>query len=298
MNKIISKEHFSEKVFKLVIEAPLIAKSRKAGHFVIVRVGEKGERMPLTIAGADPVKGTITLVVQEVGLSSTRLCELNEGDYITDVVGPLGKATHIENFGTVVCAGGGVGVAPMLPIVQALKAAGNRVITVLAGRTKELIILEKEMRESSDEVIIMTDDGSYGRKGLVTEGVEEVIKRETVNKCFAIGPAIMMKFVCLLTKKYEIPTDVSLNTIMVVKRVVAGQASLLQIPMMEIRFAADSIGPRIVTYGFTDAWSTALAAPQMNEAKRNHTIDSVAAAWMNNPKAIAKMMNERAIVFL
>ncbi len=215
MNKIISKEHFSEKVFKLVIEAPLIAKSRKAGHFVIVRVGEKGERMPLTIAGADPVKGTITLVVQEVGLSSTRLCELNEGDYITDVVGPLGKATHIENFGTVVCAGGGVGVAPMLPIVQALKAAGNRVITVLAGRTKELIILEKEMRESSDEVIIMTDDGSYGRKGLVTEGVEEVIKRETVNKCFAIGPAIMMKFVCLLTKKYEIPTDVSLNTIMV-----------------------------------------------------------------------------------
>ena len=215
MNKIISKEHFSEKVFKLVIEAPLIAKSRKAGHFVIVRVGEKGERMPLTIAGADPVKGTITLVVQEVGLSSTRLCELNEGDYITDVVGPLGKATHIENFGTVVCAGGGVGVAPMLPIVQALKAAGNRVITVLAGRTKELIILEKEMRESSDEVIIMTDDGSYGQKGLVTEGVEAVIQREKVDKCFAIGPAIMMKFVCLLTKKYEIPTDVSLNTIMV-----------------------------------------------------------------------------------
>lgn len=215
MNKIISKEHFSEKVFKLVIEAPLIAKSRKAGHFVIVRVGEKGERMPLTIAAADPVKGTITLVVQEVGLSSTRLCELQEGDYITDVVGPLGKATHIENFGTVVCAGGGVGVAPMLPIVQALKAAGNRVITVLAGRTKDLIILEKEMRESSDEVIIMTDDGSYGRKGLVTEGVEEVIQREKVNKCFAIGPAIMMKFVCLLTKKYEIPTDVSLNTIMV-----------------------------------------------------------------------------------
>ena len=215
MNRIISKEHFSEKVFKLVIEAPLIAKSRKAGHFVIVRVGEKGERMPLTIAEADPVKGTITLVVQEVGLSSTRLCELKEGDYITDVVGPLGKATHIENFGTVVCAGGGVGVAPMLPIVQALKAAGNRVITVLAGRSKELIILEKEMRESSDEVVIMTDDGSYGRKGLVTEGIEDIIKREKVDKCFAIGPAIMMKFVCLLTKKYEIPIDVSLNTIMV-----------------------------------------------------------------------------------
>ena len=215
MNKIISKERFSEKVFKFEIEAPLIAKSRKAGHFVIVRVGEKGERMPLTIAGSDVKKGTITLVIQEVGLSSTRLCELNEGDYITDVVGPLGQATHIEKFGTVICAGGGVGVAPMLPIVQALKAAGNRVITVLAGRNKDLIILEKEMRESSDEVIIMTDDGSYGRKGLVTEGVEEVIKREKVDKCFAIGPAIMMKFVCLLTKKYEIPTDVSLNTIMV-----------------------------------------------------------------------------------
>ena len=215
MNKIVGKEFFSEKVVKLEVEAPLIARSRKAGHFVIVRVGEKGERMPLTIAEADVKKGTITLVVQEVGLSSTKLCQLEVGDYITDVVGPLGQATHIEKFGTVVCAGGGVGVAPMLPIVQALKAAGNRVITVLAGRTKELIILEKEMRASSDEVNIMTDDGSYGQKGLVTEGVEAVILREKVDKCFAIGPAIMMKFVCLLTKKYDIPTDVSLNTIMV-----------------------------------------------------------------------------------
>ena len=215
MNRIVSKSRFSEKVFKFEIEAPLIAKARKAGHFVIVRVGEKGERMPLTIAGADPVKGTITLVVQEVGLSSTRLCHLNEGDYITDVVGPLGKATHIEKFGTVVCAGGGVGVAPMLPIIEALKAAGNRVISVLAGRSKELIILENEVRKSSDEVIIMTDDGSYGRKGLVTEGIESVIQREKVDKCFAIGPAVMMKFCCLLTKKYGIPTDVSLNTIMV-----------------------------------------------------------------------------------
>lgn len=215
MNKIVGKEFFSEKVVKLEVKAPLIARSRKAGHFVIVRVGEKGERMPLTIAEADVKKGTITLVVQEVGLSSIKLCQLAVGDYITDVVGPLGQATHIEKFGTVVCAGGGVGVAPMLPIVQALKAAGNRVITVLAGRTKELIILEKEMRASSDEVIIMTDDGSYGQKGLVTEGVEAVILREKVDKCFAIGPAIMMKFVCLLTKKYDIPTDVSLNTIMV-----------------------------------------------------------------------------------
>ena len=215
MNKIVSKEQFSEKVFKLEVEAPLIAHSRKAGHFAIVRVDEKGERMPLTIAGADTEKGTITLVVQTVGLSSTKLCKLNVGDYVMDVVGPLGQATHIENFGTVVCAGGGVGVAPMLPIIQALKQAGNRVISVLAGRSKELIILEEEVRKSSDEVIIMTDDGSYGNKGLVTEGIESVIKREKVDKCFAIGPAIMMKFCCLLTKKYEIPTDVSLNTIMV-----------------------------------------------------------------------------------
>ncbi|MDD5989157.1 MAG: bifunctional dihydroorotate dehydrogenase B NAD binding subunit/NADPH-dependent glutamate synthase [Bacteroidales bacterium] len=215
MNKIISKEQFSEKVFRFEVEAPLIARSRRAGHFVIVRVGETGERMPLTIAAADKEQGTISLVVQNVGLSSQKLCALEPGEYITDVVGPLGRATHIENFGTVVCAGGGVGVAPMLPIVQALKAAGNRVVTVLAARTKELIILEKEMRSSSDEVIIMTDDGSYGDKGLVTEAIERVIKREKVDKCFAIGPAIMMKFVCLLTQKYKIPTDVSLNTIMV-----------------------------------------------------------------------------------
>lgn len=215
MNKIISKEHFSENVVKLEIEAPLIAKSRRAGHFVIVRVGEKGERIPLTIAGSDIEKGTITLVVQKIGVSSTKLCALNEGDYVTDVVGPLGKATHIENFGTVVCACGGVGTAPMLPIVEALKKAGNKVISVLAARTKDLIILEEEMRKFSDEVIIMTDDGSYGTQGLVTNGVESVINREKVDMCVTIGPAIMMKFVSLLTKKYEIPTVASLNTIMV-----------------------------------------------------------------------------------
>ncbi len=215
MFKIVSKTQFSEKVFKLEVEAPLIAKSRKAGHFVIVRCGEKGERMPLTIAGSDTEKGTITLVIQKVGLSSTRLCDMEVGEEITDVVGPLGKATHIENYGTVLCAGGGVGTAPMLPIIQALKAAGNRVISVIAGRSKDLIILEDEVRASSDEVIIMTDDGSYGKQGVVTVGMEEVILREKVDKCFAIGPAIMMKFCCLLTKKYNIPTDVSLNTIMV-----------------------------------------------------------------------------------
>ncbi len=215
MNKIISKEFFSEKVVKFVVEAPLVAKARRAGHFVMVRVGKKGERIPLTIADADVERGTITLVVQRMGVSSTKLCELNAGEYITDLVGPLGQATHIENFGTVVCACGGVGTAPMLPIVTALKKAGNKVITVLAARNKDLVILEEQMRENSDEVIVMTDDGSYGTKGLVTNGVESVINREKVDLCVTIGPAIMMKFVSQLTKKYEVPTVASLNTIMV-----------------------------------------------------------------------------------
>ena len=215
MNKIVSKEYFSENVIKFEVEAPLIARSRKAGHFVMVKVGAKGERIPLTIADADTSKGTITLVVQRMGVSSSKLAQLNEGDEITDLVGPLGQATHIENFGTVVCACGGVGTAPMLPIVAALKAAGNRVITVLAARTHNLIILEEQMKKNSDEVIVMTDDGSYGNKGLVIKGVEDVINREKVDLCVTIGPAVMMKFVSELTKKYEIPTVASLNTIMV-----------------------------------------------------------------------------------
>ena len=215
MNKIISKKQFSEKVFCFDIEAPLIAQSRRAGNFVIVRVDKNSERMPLTIADADKVRGTIKLVVQKVGLSSTKLCNLNEGDEVADVVGPLGNPTHIENFGTVICAGGGVGVAPMLPIIRALKEAGNRVLSVLAGRNKELIILEDEVRASSDQTIIMTDDGSYGEKGVVTVGIEKLIQQEHIDKAFAIGPPIMMKFCCLLTQKYNIPTDVSLNTIMV-----------------------------------------------------------------------------------
>lgn len=215
MNKILRKEQFSENVFLFEIEAPLIAKSRKAGNFIIIRVDKNGERIPLTIADADVNKGTITIVVQRVGLSSQKLCGLNEGDVIADVVGPLGNPTHIENFGTVVCAGGGVGVAPMLPIIRALKAAGNRVLSVIAGRNKDLIILENEVRASSDELIIMTDDGSYGEKGVVTVGIETFIKQEHVDKVFAIGPPVMMKFCCMLTQKYNIPTDVSLNTIMV-----------------------------------------------------------------------------------
>ena len=215
MNLIVSKRHFSEKVVQLVVEAPLIAKSRRAGHFVIVRADVHGERIPLTIADSDVEKGTITLVVQAVGASSAKICGKESGEYLHDVVGPLGQATHIKNYGTVVCCGGGVGVAPLLPIIRAMKAAGNRVVSVLAGRTKDLIILEDEVRASSDEVVIMTDDGSYGTKGLVTAGVESVINREKVDLVVTIGPAIMMKFVALLTKKYEVPTMCSLNTIMV-----------------------------------------------------------------------------------
>ena len=215
MNKIVRKEQFSEKVFLFEIEAPLIAKSRKAGNFVIVRVDQRGERMPLTIAGADIDKGTITLVVQMVGLSSKKLCALNVGDFVADVVGPLGNPTRIEKYGTVVCAGGGLGVAPMLPIIQALKAAGNRILSVMAGRSKDLIILEDKVRESSDEVIIMTDDGSYGEKGVVTVGIEKFIEQEHVDKVFAIGPPIMMKFSNLTAQKHNIPCEVSLNTIMV-----------------------------------------------------------------------------------
>ncbi len=215
MYRIIGKRAFSELVTQIEVEAPLVAASRKAGHFVIVRLEEKGERIPLTISAADTQKGSITLVVQRVGLTSNKLCNMQVGDEILDLVGPLGKATHIERFGTVVCAGGGVGVAPLLPIVQAMKEAGNRVISVIAARSRNLVILEDEIRKWSDEVVVMTDDGSYGKQGVVTLGIEEIVRREPVNLCVTIGPAIMMKFVSLLTKKYEIPTVASLNTIMV-----------------------------------------------------------------------------------
>lgn len=215
MSKILEKELFSKNVIKLVLDAPEIARSRKPGHFVIIKIGKKGERIPLTIASSDPEKGTLTLVVQKVGVTSAKVMALEVGDEITDVVGPLGLATHIEKVGTVLCAGGGVGVAPLLPIVEGFKKAGNRVITVLAARSKDLVILEEQMREFSDEVIIMTDDGSYGKKGLVTAGMEEVIQREKVNLSVVIGPAVMMKFAALTTKKYNIKTYASLNTIMV-----------------------------------------------------------------------------------
>ena len=197
------------------MEAPLIARSRRAGHFVIIRVDANSERIPLTISAADIEKGTITLVVQQIGVSTRKLLAMEPGESLHDIVGPLGRATRIEKYGTVVCACGGVGAAPMLPIAEALKKAGNRVITVLAARNKDLLILQDELAQWSDEVIIMTDDGSAGQQGVVTVGVEQVINREPVNKCITIGPAIMMKFVALTTAKYNIPTEASLNTIMV-----------------------------------------------------------------------------------
>ena len=215
MYKILEKEILSENVVKLVLESKIIAANRKAGQFVIVKIDEKGERIPLTIADADPVPGTITLIIQKVGTTSHKLSLLNEGDAVSDLVGPLGRPTEIEKVGTVLAAGGGVGIAPMYPIARAFKEAGNRLVAVLAARNKELIILEKEFTRFADEVIIMTDDGSYGKKGLVTNGIEGVIKREKVHLCVTIGPAIMMKFVALLTKKYNIHTIASLNTIMV-----------------------------------------------------------------------------------
>ena len=215
MNKIVEKEQLNTNVVKLVIDAPRIAQKRKAGHFVIVKINKKGERIPLTIADADPAKGTVTLVIQKVGVTSHKLCLMEKGDYIDDVVGPLGHATEISDVGTVLCAGGGVGIAPLLPIARAFKEAGNRVVSVLAARSRDLIILEDEMRECSDEVIIMTDDGSYGKQGLVTHGMEEILDREKVNLAVTIGPAIMMKFASLTTKKYNVPTIASLNTIMV-----------------------------------------------------------------------------------
>lgn len=215
MNRIVEKEMLSENVAKLVIEAPQIAQKQCPGQFVIVRIDDKGERIPLTIAAADREKKTITLIIQRVGTSSHKIISLNPGDVLLDVSGPLGRPTKIEKVGTVLACGGGVGIAPLYPITKAFKIAGNRVITVLGARSKDLLILEKEMAACADEQIVMTDDGSYGKKGVITVGIEEVLKKEPVNLVVTIGPAVMMKFVALLTKKYQIHTIASLNTIMV-----------------------------------------------------------------------------------
>lgn len=217
MSKIIFKNQLSKDVFLMKLHAPLIAEERSAGQFIILQIDEDyGERIPLTIADADIVEGSITIIFQVVGKSTLELSKLNKGDEIPALVGPLGKPTHIENFGKVVCVGGGIGVAPLHPIAQALKNAGNKVITIIGARNKDLIILKDEMRKIADEFIVCTDDGSYGRKALVTEPLREICERDPKpNMVIAIGPPIMMKFCSETTRPYGVFTQVSLNTIMV-----------------------------------------------------------------------------------
>jgi len=216
MNKILEKLQLSDQVFKMKLEAPLIAEERKAGQFVIVQKDTNyGERIPLTIADADPEEGSITIIFQTVGKTTIELSQFEPGDYIENVLGPLGKPTHIEKVGTVVCVGGGIGVAPMHPIAQAMKEAGNRVIIIIGARTKELVIMEEEMKKIADELILVTDDGSYGRKALVTEPLKELCENDKPDQVVAIGPPIMMKFCAETTRPFGVPTVVSLNTIMV-----------------------------------------------------------------------------------
>ena len=216
MFKIVSKHAYSPTVFKIDITAPLIAKKRKAGQFVVLRVNEEGERFPLTIYNADPEKGTISLVFQEVGVSSARLGKLEAGDSILDVVGPLGRPTHIKKYGTVVCIGGGIGTAPVYPIAQAMKNAGNKVISIIGARTKDLLILEHEMESVSDEIVVCTDDGTYCTQGFTSDLLKSVIKRgEKIDLVVTIGPVPMMKAIVGITKEHKIPTLVSLNPLMV-----------------------------------------------------------------------------------
>lgn len=216
MFRISKKKELSEFVTLFEIEAKDIARKAKPGNFFILRIHEKGERIPLTIADFDRDRGTITSVFQKVGKTTYHLGTLNEGDFISDLVGPLGKPTHIENFGTVVCMGGGVGIAPVYPIARALKEAGNTVISIIGARTKDLIFWEEKMRGVSDELTVTTDDGSYGRKAVVTVPLDELLRGDrNIESVIAIGPAIMMKFVCRTTEKYNVKTIVSLNSIMV-----------------------------------------------------------------------------------
>ena len=216
-HKIVSKKQLSQDVFTSEVEAPLIAQARSPGQFVIISINNQyAERIPLTIADADAGKGTIRLIWQRVGKTTAELADLQVGDEIANISGPLGRPTRIENFGTVVCVGGGIGSAPLLPIAKALKDAGNKIITILGARSKNLLILEDEFRRISDELIVTTDDGSYGRKALVTEPLKEVCQRKAKpDRAFVIGPAIMMKFCAEVTRQFDIPIQVSLNTIMV-----------------------------------------------------------------------------------
>ncbi|MFH1429201.1 MAG: sulfide/dihydroorotate dehydrogenase-like FAD/NAD-binding protein [Candidatus Margulisiibacteriota bacterium] len=216
MAKILKKEQLSNDVYRYVVEASAIAKKRKAGQFIILRLDENGERIPLTIVRSDADAGWVELIVQAVGKTTKQMAAMNVGDNILDLVGPLGVPIHVEKKGTVVMIGGGVGIAPLYSIALANHEAGNKLITILGARNKDLIILKNEMAAISDEFIIATDDGSEGMKGLVTDALQQIIDRgEDIKEVVAIGPLVMMKFVSLLTKKYSIPTTVSLNTIMI-----------------------------------------------------------------------------------
>lgn len=215
MNKIMVHERIGTDVYRMVVEAPLIARKRKAGQFVIVRTDDAGERIPLTIADSHPEAGTITLIYQAVGKSTAQLATREVGQSLHDVVGPLGRPTDVRFYGTALCVGGGIGKAPLFPIAQAMKLAGNKVISVVGARGKDLIILEQEIRVVSDELIVCTDDGSHGRKALVTVPVREILEREKVDICVAIGPTIMMKKVAEVTKEFGVHTIVSLNSIMI-----------------------------------------------------------------------------------
>jgi len=216
MFKILTKEKLCPVIDLMKIEAPAIAKKAKAGQFVVVRVDEVGERIPLTLADWDDKEGTVTLVSMQVGTTTHKLAALNAGDNILDLIGPLGLPSEIENFGTVVCVGGGVGVAPIYPVARALKQAGNKVITIMGARSKDLLFWEDRLKSVSHELIVTTDDGSYGRKGVVTEPLKELLeKNKQISRVIAIGPAIMMKFCSLTTKPFGVHTIVSLNSIMV-----------------------------------------------------------------------------------
>jgi ferredoxin--NADP+ reductase len=216
MFRIVKKKELSDLVTLFEIEAKAIARKAKAGNFFILRINEQGERIPLTIADFDGDRGTITTVFQKVGKTTHHLATLNEGDSIADVIGPLGIPSHIENFGKIICVGGGVGIAPVFPIARALKDAGNKVISIIGARSKDLIFWEEKMRAVCDELIVVTDDGSYGRKAVVTVPLDEILKEQKdIARVIAIGPAIMMKFVCVTTEKHSVKTIVSLNSIMV-----------------------------------------------------------------------------------
>ena len=215
MYKILKKEKIGFNMVLMDVLAVEVAKKCLPGQFIVLRIDENGERIPLTIADFNREKGIITIIIQAVGYTSRKLCNMNKGDYFIDFIGPLGKATKIENYGTVLCVGGGAGIAPIYPIAKALKEKGNKVVSIIGAKSKKYLIWEDMMKNVSNELYIMTDDGSYGEKGLVTDAIKKILNLNKINKIWAIGPVIMMKFVCILTKKYNIETIVSMNPIMV-----------------------------------------------------------------------------------